>query len=162
MLKSRRLVDGDTLLGVAVVLLGVAVLVAASDYPGLPGGRVGPALFPRILAVCCLLSGGGLVVRPYPRAIAGSGTEEGLPVGVETEPPRRAMANALSMAGAVAFYVIASERIGFAPTAFIAAFLLMLRLGVRVRRALVTSVLLTAVIQLAFARALGVPLPSIF
>lgn len=142
----------DALLG--ALLLGFAGWVwwLTGFFPRFPGQDYGPNLFPRILATGIAICGGLLVLRGL-RA-------RGRLVVFEDwvrEPAR--VASFLLMPGAVLFYILFSDRLGFIPTAF--AILLVLFLWFRARPlvALPVAAGMTLLVHWFFAGMMRVPLP---
>jgi putative tricarboxylic transport membrane protein len=142
----------DALLG--AILLGFAGWVwwMTTFFPDLPGQDYGPNLFPRILAagigVCAAL----LVVRGLRR--------RGYVIAFEPwvrEPAR--VVSFLSMPAAVLFYILASDALGFIPTAFAILLVLFLWFRARVVVALPVATAMTLLVHWFFAGMMRVPLP---
>jgi putative tricarboxylic transport membrane protein len=148
----------DAVWGALFLLLGVAILVHVQGFPGMPGQKVGPALFPGAIAgalcVCALI----LIVRGVAtRAENGDGAAW-LTADAWVRSPRHLLAFALVI-GANVFYIALVDRLGFIPTGIIYLAALFLVFGVRVANALVIAVVATLVIHYAFYKLLRVPLP---
>jgi putative tricarboxylic transport membrane protein len=142
----------DALLG--ALLLGFAAWVwwLTGFFPAFPGQDYGPNLFPRILAAGIAVCAGLLVLRGI-RA-------RGKPIAFEPwvrEPAR--LLSFLLLPGAVLFYLLLSDRLGFIPTAF--AILLVLFLWFRARPvvALPVAAGMTLLVHWFFAGLMRVPLP---
>lgn len=142
----------DALLG--AILLGFAGWVwwLTSFFPAFPGQDYGPNLFPRILATGIGLCGLALVVR-------GVRARGGL---VVLEPWVRDPARLLSfllLPGAVLFYILVSDRLGFIPTAFVILAALFVWFRARVVVALPVAAGVTMLVHWFFAGLMRVPLP---
>jgi putative tricarboxylic transport membrane protein len=145
---------GDAVSGALVLALGIAMIVIAAGFPGFPGQRFGPSLFPTILGVGLAGCGALLALRglretpraPLLRLDAGLTTARGL------------LGFALALGGAGLFAAV-GERVGFAPISLGTLLALMVVLGVRPLHAAALSVLVTGAIHGFFAELLRVPLP---
>lgn len=142
----------DALLG--AILLGFAGWVwwLTSFFPAFPGQDYGPNLFPRILATGIGLCGLALVVRGV-RA-------RGALLTIEpwvADPAR--LASFLLLPGAVLFYILVSDRLGFIPTAFVILVVLFVWFRARVVVALPVAAGVTLLVHWFFAGMMRVPLP---
>jgi putative tricarboxylic transport membrane protein len=142
----------DSLLG--ALLLGFAGWVwwLTTFFPAFPGQDYGPNLFPRILASGIALCAGLLVLRGL-RARGRLLTFEDW-----TREPARVI-SFLLMPGAVVFYILASDALGFIPTAFLILMALFLWFRTRVAVALPVAAAVTLVVHWFFAGMMRVPLP---
>lgn len=143
----------DTLSGVALLALAIAVLFNVSDFPQVPGQQVGPAVFPRLialgLAACALL----LIVRGR----AASGQAWVVPgAWIKSSYHRR---NFLVTVGCLVFYLLAAEKLGFLPTGVLILASMFWSLSVPRARILPLALLITLLIHTVFYKALRVPLP---
>ena len=148
----------DALWGALFLLLGVVVLIHVQSFPAMSGQRVGPALFPGVLAaglsVCALL----LIARGVAaRVKEGARTPWIVPDGWFGS-PRHVLAFGL-VVGVNVFYILVVDRLGFIPTGIIYLASLFAVFGVRLRNNLVIAVVVTLVIHYAFYKLLRVPLP---
>jgi putative tricarboxylic transport membrane protein len=112
--------------------LGAAVLIAIQGYPKIPGQPVGPALFPGLIAAGLCIGGVLLVARGWME-------RAGQPWVVWDDwvrSPRHVLALAVLL-GAILFYILVSEWLGFLPTAvlILLALFLVLRRAAHARRA---------------------------
>lgn len=142
----------DAVIGALLAALGIAILVHVQGYPTIPGQKYGPALFPGVVAVG-LVACGALLVR--------RGIRSGAPVIVLAawlRSPRHA-ANFLLVVGALVFYVVAAEPLGFVPTGVLILLALFRRLGVRWAIAAPTALVATILIHFVFYTMMRVPLP---
>ena len=142
----------DSLLG--AILLGFAGWVwwLTSFFPAFPGQDYGPNLFPRILAAGIGLCAATLLLRGL-RARGKLLTLEAW-----TREPSRLL-SFLLLPGAVVFYIVASDRLGFIPTAFLILLSLFLWFRARVVVALPVAAGMTLLVHWFFAGLMRVPLP---
>lgn len=145
----------DTILGLFFVGLGGLVLYIVSGYPKMPGQDVGPALFPGIAAALLAAFGAAIVVRSQ------TGAERGRPMvafGSWVRSPRHVGAGLSVIVGCLV-YTLAASRIGF--LLIVPPLLLCwhLAFGARMRAAVVSAVVTTAIVWGFFYKGLGVPLP---
>ena len=145
----------DIVLGLGSIIIGGIIYFLTIGFPALKeGGWIGPALFPRILALLFALFGGILTVQGLlQRAPAPSDTSGG------TLGSRRSVINALFLFGAIIFYILASEYLGFLITGFLILIVMMFQLKVRIKVSLPASLILVVGIYYLFAKILRVPLP---
>lgn len=142
----------DSLLG--AVLLGFAGWVwwLTTFFPSFPGQDYGPNLFPRLLAAGIALCALMLVLRGL-RARGAA-----LTLAQWTRDPVR-LVSVLLMPGAVLFYILASEPLGFIPTAFLLLTALFLWFRTRLLVALPVAAGVSLVVHWFFAGLMRVPLP---
>ncbi|MFA6967715.1 tripartite tricarboxylate transporter TctB family protein [Bosea sp. (in: a-proteobacteria)] len=143
----------DAVLGTAFLLLAGVMIAITFSFPAFPGQNYGPNLFPRIIGGgivgCCLL----LMLREWR-----SGGRPWLVLDDWTRRPTRLASFALMLASML-FYLVASEPLGFIPTAFLIQLGLFLWLGVRPLTALIVAVVMTVLVQYFFGSLMRVPLP---
>lgn len=143
----------DTVSGIALLALALAVLFNVAGYPQIPGQPVGPAVFPRLislgLAVCALL----LIARG--RAAAG---EPWIVPGAWLRSPYHRR-NFLVTIGCLVFYLLVAEVLGFLLTGTLILAAMFWSLSVPRARILPLAVLITLLIHTLFYKALRVPLP---
>lgn len=144
----------DAVFGFLLLVLGAAVLAAVQGYPRIPGQPVGPALFPGLLAAGLCIGGLLLIVRGWKARHDGPWLEWDDWV----RSPRHVLGFATVVA-AILFYILASEWLGFLPTASLILLALFLVLKVPPGRAVLIAVVATLVIHFAFYKLLRVPLP---
>jgi putative tricarboxylic transport membrane protein len=144
----------DAIFGLVLLALGIAVLFGVQGFPKIPGQPVGPALFPGMIATGLCIAGFLLVVRGW-RQRAGHRWVAG---EEWVRSPRHIMA-LLVLLGSVVFYIAASDRLGFLPTAALILLAMFSVLRVPPGRALLLAVVATLVIHFAFYKLLRVPLP---
>jgi putative tricarboxylic transport membrane protein len=124
------------------------------DFPELPGGYPGPALFPSIIGALCIVFGLALLGQVL-RGTVVPGDQR----AAEREPGLVAWSNALSLILAVPAYLLLAARLGFLLSMTLLSSALMLKLRVRPLVAVVTSVAVATVASYVFADVLRVPLP---
>jgi putative tricarboxylic transport membrane protein len=141
----------DRWVGVALALLGLAVLWSARAFPNVPGQKLGAAFLPMLVGAGLLLCALALIVRSLRgRAYA---SDKATAAGSEH------FGSSLVVIAVVLAYIFLSERVGFliiAPLCLLAGFLAF-RIGWR--RALLWAVVGTGVVHIAFYKLLRVPLP---
>jgi putative tricarboxylic transport membrane protein len=142
----------DAIVGALLVLLGIAILVHVNGYPTIPGQKYGPALFPG-LAAAGLVVCGALLVRRGIRA-----GRPALVLAAWTRSPHHAT-NFLLVIGALVFYIVAAEPLGFLPTGVAILVALFWKLGVRWALAAPIALGATLVVHLLFYKVMRVPLP---
>jgi len=144
----------DAVFGLLLFALGAAVLVAVQGYPKIPGQPVGPALFPGLVAAGLCVAGVLLVARGWRLR----NEERWVAWGAWVRSPRHVLALAVLL-GAIVFYILAADALGFLPTAAIILAALFLVLRVPVPAAIVIAVLASLLVHTAFYKLLKVPLP---
>jgi putative tricarboxylic transport membrane protein len=143
---------GDTLLGGAFAVGGVAIIVATLHFPRQDGGAPGPGLFPQILALLMIAFGGGLAVT----SMVGRG---GAAEGATTHLGWRGVTNVLAVFAVIVFFMVGAPALGFLLTSAIVMFGLMWWLGTPSVRAALVAVGFTLFVYLVFGKVLRVPLP---
>lgn len=144
----------DAIFGLVLAVLGGLVLFTVQSFPKIPGQKVGPALFPGLIAAGILACGIVLIVRGWlarkaaPWVMAGDGLRS----------PRHAAGLALLIAS-VLFYIFVAEKLGFLPTAVIILTSMFYVLRVPLGRSLLIAVIASLVIHFMFYKLLRVPLP---
>ena len=145
----------DLISGALLVLFAAAMIAYTATFPPFPGQRYGPSLFPRLLGVGMILCGILLILRGR-RQIAG-----GAPLG-EIDPAYRSAKAAMGVVmiiGSVAFYIAASNLLGFVVTAFLIVALLLWWFGAGVVRSLVIALIAVLAVDWFFGWLFRVPLP---
>ena len=144
----------DAVVGLLLLALGVAVLMAVQTFPKIPGQQVGPALFPGLIASGLCIGGLILLWRGW-RARA---TVPWLTLEDWVRSPRHQSAFAV-LIGSVLFYILASQRLGFLPTSSLILIALFSVLRVPLTRSVPIALIVTLLIHFAFYKLLRVPLP---
>ena len=144
----------DAVFGLLLLALGVAVLVAVQSFPNIPGQKVGPGLFPGLIAT-------GLCVGGFLLIVQGLRERASVPwvtLASWTRSPRHLLAFAILLAS-VLFYMLASERLGFLPCAVLLLTALFHVLRVPLLKSVLYAVAAALLIHFAFYKLLRVPLP---
>jgi putative tricarboxylic transport membrane protein len=142
----------DAVLGAILLAFAGWVWWLTTFFPRFMGQDYGPNLFPRILAVGIAVCGAVLVLRGL-RARGRLVEFEGW-----VRDPARVL-SFLAVPGAVLFYILASDRLGFIPTAFALLVALFLWFRARAVVALPVAAGVTLVVHWFFAGLMRVPLP---
>jgi putative tricarboxylic transport membrane protein len=142
----------QALLGLLVILLGLAVVLQARTFPSMPGQSIGPAFFPTIIGVGLLLTGAAL-------ALSRRGRRPPWIEGAEWLRRPRMLFNFLLVFSDLVFYAVAVTRLGFFITAVLFLGVLMAAFGVPRGRVLPFALVVTFAIHYAFYSLLRVPLP---
>ena len=143
----------DRVTGGVLVTLGGLAAWSGSRLPAVPGQDVGPAAFP-------LLIGSGLVICG---ALIAFGIGRSFEVPEEDAPATTSRFNGLRVLippALLLFYMLASEPLGFLPTAAIMVFIGAVALGARLRLAVPMALVAPVFVHLAFYKLLRVPLPD--
>lgn len=144
----------DAVFGLLLIVLGGSVLLAVQGYPKIPGQPVGPALFPGLIAAGLCVCGVLLVARGWRQRAA----QHWLAWDAWVRSPRHVAALAVLL-GAIVFYIVAADALGFLPTAFLILMALFLVLRVPPLRAVLIAVVAVLLVHTAFYKLLKVPLP---
>ncbi len=144
----------DAIFGFVLLILAVTVLAVTASYPMIPAQRVGPSLFPSLIASG--LAVGGLIL-----VISGWRARERVPL-LRLDPwvrsPRH-VAGAVAVIASIGLYIVAVDRVGFLLTAFAILLVLFRVFGVSWMRAFVIAAIATLIVHFAFYKLLRVPLP---
>lgn len=144
----------DAVLGAVLIVFAMVAGLEARTFPQIPGQNYGAALFPLIISIGLGVSGVLLVVsglrqwRTVPLVNLGS---EGNKAG--------RFFNVALVIGCLVFYIVASDPLGFIPTAFVIVAALLLRLRGRPLSSLAIAAVTVFAIHVVFSRWLLVPLP---
>jgi len=144
----------DVVSGALAGVFALAIFIGAQGFPEIPGQNVGPKVFPVLIAAGLMLCAVMLVTRGL--RTLGSEKWVSLPDWVRNG---RATFGFLMVPASLAFYVAASDDLGFIPTAIVMLLAMFLTYGVRVRTALIIAVLGSLLIHALFYKMLKVPLP---
>jgi putative tricarboxylic transport membrane protein len=144
----------DAIFGLVLLALGAMVLFAIQSFPKIPGQPVGPALFPGMIAAGLCVAGALLVLR----GVRDRARQPWLAWDNWVRSPRHIVA-LIVLLGCVVFYIIASDWLGFLPTAALILVALFSVLRVPPGRAALLAIVATLVIHFAFYKLLRVPLP---
>jgi putative tricarboxylic transport membrane protein len=145
----------DAISGAVLILFGCVVFWLTLSFPPFPGQKYGPSLFPRILAVGLMVCGGLLVIRGLRHRTVGA------PLVSIADDLRsgRAVASLFAILGAILFYIVASERLGFLLASGAILLALFLWFRVRLVTALIVAPVATWIIHWFFGSVMRVPLP---
>ncbi|HYN12787.1 MAG TPA: tripartite tricarboxylate transporter TctB family protein [Burkholderiales bacterium] len=144
----------DALLGIVFLALSVAVLVTIQGYPKIPGQSIGPGAFPGLIAILL----GGCSFALIWRGWRERREQHFVAMGAWLASPRHLL-NFLLTVGALAFYVLAAEKIGFLICGAVILLALFLALRVKPYLAVALALAVPVLIHLIFYKLLRVPLP---
>lgn len=151
----------DRISGSFLIALGALATFGGTRLPPMPGQQIGPSVFPMVIGIGLALCGAMIAFGVGHRFEE----EAEADIASHTAPPPPVQHGALWSLRALIppalllFYVLASEDLGFVPTAAIMALVLSLVLGARLRLALPIAIVAPVVIHLLFAKLLRVALP---
>ena len=148
----------DAVWGALLLFFGAVVLVHVQSFPLIPGQKVGPALFPGLIAVGLGICGAILVGKGLAARAGGGERPHWFLLDGWTRSRRRVLAFAVTI-GVNVFYIAAVDRLGFIPTGIVYLALLFAVFEVRPKWVLPLAVLTTLAIHFAFYKLLKVPLP---
>ena len=141
----------DRWAGLALALLGLAVMWSARAFPNVPGQKLGAGFLPMLVGAGLLLCAVALFVRSLRgSAYAGQGANEAR---------REHFGSSLVIIGAIVGYIVLAERVGFLIVAPVCLFATFLALRVKLSHALLWALAGTIVVHVAFYKLLRVPLP---
>jgi putative tricarboxylic transport membrane protein len=144
----------DALSGILLAVLAVAVLIAVSQYPPIPGQNIGPSAFPGAVAGLLLICAALLIWRGMRQRDG----QRWLELGRWTRSPRHLL-NVLAVVGGLLFYIFCANTLGFIPTGIILLVVLFYGLDVRPVLILPIAIVATLLIHTIFYKLLRVPLP---
>ncbi|RUT29297.1 tripartite tricarboxylate transporter TctB family protein [Arsenicitalea aurantiaca] len=145
----------DAVLGAVFIALALYMIITAAGFPSFAGQPYGASLFPTVMGGGFLIGGALLVIR----GLTAAGRE--IPA-FTADPALLVPRNGISVAlivGAIVFYVVLADTVGFIPIALVILLGLFLWFRVKVVTALLLSVAVTALSFWFFAIMLRVPLP---
>jgi putative tricarboxylic transport membrane protein len=148
----------DAVWGALFILLSVALLVHVQSFPTIPGQKIGPALFPGIIAVGLAVCGALLILKGLAVRARGPEHARWLTFAPWVGSRRHVLAFFLVIAVNV-FYILLVNRLGFVPTAVVYLAVLFAVFGVPPRRNLPIAIIVTLLIHYSFYKMLKVPLP---
>lgn len=144
----------DALIGVALMAFALMTGLATRDFPQIPGQRYGAALFPLLISIGLGVCGALLVLSGVRRRA----TRPWVDLDAHARDPGRLFNVALVLA-ALVFYIVASEPLGFIPTAFLITATLLVRLRGHWISSLAIAAVATMAVHQVFYGWLLVPLP---
>jgi putative tricarboxylic transport membrane protein len=148
----------DALWGALLLLLSALIFFTIRTFPTIPGQRVGPALFPGVIAAALSICGALLIVKGLAARRAGGETGHWLAFSPWLASSGKVLAFVVVVAVNV-FYIFAIDALGFIVTGVIYLALLFWVFGARARWNLPLAIAITLVIHYAFYKLLKVPLP---
>ena len=144
----------DAVFGLVLLALALTVFVVAGSYPTVPAQRVGPGLFPSLIAVGLAVGGVILIARGWRQRATVPMVRWDTWIGS----PRH-VAGFFAVIASVVFYVVAVDQLGFILTAIAVLTALFWVFAVPWRRSIVVALVATLLIHFAFYKLLRVPLP---
>jgi putative tricarboxylic transport membrane protein len=144
----------DAIFGVVLLVLGIVILTHVQGFPTIPGQKVGPALFPGVVAAGLVICGILLIAS----GIGRRSTEPWFQMADWVRSGQHITAFAAIIAGVIA-YIAWVDDLGFLLLAPILLFVWFIVFKVRLLPAAVTSLVVAVVIWYAFYKLLRVPLP---
>ena len=148
----------DAVWGALFLLLGLVILVHVQSFPPMSGQKVGPALFPGVIAAGLCVCAVVLIAQGVLARRGGGGRGAWFAADEWLRSARHLLAFLL-VVGVNVFYILLVDWLGFIPTATIYLALLFAVFGVRLRNNLPLAILTTLIIHYAFYKLLRVPLP---
>jgi len=145
----------DAIVGAVLALLGIVILVHIQDYPKIPGQKYGPAIFPGLVA-CGFITCGLLLMRRGVRALSAGQPAFALAAWVRNWPQAT---NFLAVIGALLFYVLAADFLGFPVTGSLLLVGLFWKFGVRMMISIPIAIFATMLAHYLFYKLMRVPLP---
>ena len=142
----------DSLLGSLLLVLSGALAFLSRGFPAVPGQDYGASAFPTLIAVGFAFCGLVLVA---------SGVRQNVPLVTwqAWTRTRSGVVNVLATIGAVVFYMLAENTLGFILTMAIVLLALLRLFRVGWLPSVLTAVVVPIVMQYVFGRLLSVPLP---
>lgn len=176
----------NLVVGIGAIAGGVVVIVASLPMPTLGSGRPGPGLFPGMIGGFSALFGILLVATSLfkkrqathsssgtapstppsegavtPAELGGEDEDSSAAAGREMEATQKSRwTHVLVVLGAILFYVLAAETLGFLITMFVALLVILLTLGSRKLFAVIIAAGATLTLYMVFERFLLVQLPD--
>ncbi|TWG92461.1 tripartite tricarboxylate transporter TctB family protein [Mesorhizobium sp. J18] len=143
----------DTMLGVLLLVFGLAVGFYAQTFPAIPGQKFGAAVFPTTIAVGFALCGLVMLIRGLRSA--------GAPLIMRTEWTRKpgAMIAVLITILCVVAYILLSRPVGFIPVTTLILIVLFRLLRLPWWQTILYAVAAALIIDFVFRSILLVPLP---
>lgn len=144
----------DAIFGIVLIVFAIAEIAYTQTFPRLHGQDYGPDLFPILIGIGLFVCGVILIVK----GLAQRETSPMVAIGDWAEDKRNVVNLGLLLAG-ILFYILASDALGFIPTALLILTTLLVRLGTGWGASIVIAVATTLIIHTLFAKVLLVPLP---
>jgi len=144
----------DAIFGIVLIVFAIAEIAYTQTFPRLHGQDYGPDLFPILIGIGLFVCGVILIVK----GLAQRETSPMVAIGDWAEDKRNVVNLGLLLAG-ILFYILASDALGFIPTALLILTTLLVRLGTGWGASIAIAVATTLIIHTLFAKVLLVPLP---
>jgi putative tricarboxylic transport membrane protein len=148
----------DAVWGALLIFFSAAVLTHIQRFPDIPGQKVGPALFPGLLAVGMAICAVVLIVRGLAAHTHGGDRARWVELDGWARSRRHVLAFG-AVIGVNLFYILLVDAIGFVLTGAIYLGTLFAIFGVRPRWIVPIALVSVLVIHYAFYKLLKVPLP---
>jgi len=148
----------DAVWGALLIFFSAAVLTHVQSFPSIPGQKVGPALFPGLLAVGLAVCAVVLIVKGLAARAQGGDRARWVELDGWTRSRRHLLAFG-AVIGVNLFYILLVERIGFILTGVVYLGTLFAIFGVRRKWIVPIALVAVLVIHYAFYKLLRVPLP---
>jgi len=148
----------DAVWGALLIFFSAAILVHVQSFPTIPGQKVGPALFPGVLAVCLAVCAVLLIVKGLASRAQGGERARWVELDGWTR-SRRHLRAFVAVVGVNVFYITLVDALGFILTGTVYLALLFIVFGVRKKLVVPIALILTLGIHYAFYKLLKVPLP---
>src|SRR6058998_2251127 len=108
----------DAVWGALLIFFSAAVLIHVQGFPTIPGQKVGPALFPGVLAVALAVCAAVLIVKGLASRAQGGERARWMELDGWTRSHRHVVAFA-AVLGVNAFYILLVDRLGFILTGIV-------------------------------------------
>ena len=148
----------DAVWGALLIFFSAAVLTHVQSFPSIPGQKVGPALFPGLLAVGIAVCAVVLIVQGLAARAQGGDRARWAELDGWTRSRRHVLAFG-AVIGVNLFYILLVESVGFIPAGVVYLGTLFAIFGVRLKWIAPIALVAVLVIHYAFYKLLRVPLP---
>jgi putative tricarboxylic transport membrane protein len=145
----------DAVIGIVLVLFALAMIWHTRTFPAMPGQDYGPALFPTLICIGFIVTGGILIAG----GLARRRTEPWFAGGAWLRSPHHVI-DFLAVVGGLLLYMVVSGWLGFILTSLLLLFgWLVLFRGGKPISSFAIALAVTLVVDYAFSQLLLVPLP---
>ncbi len=152
----------DRITGAVIATLGSVAFFYGSKLPPVPGQQVGPSAFPMVVGAGLAICGALIILgvgRHFEEVAEADVVNHSAPEMLEPLPAWRSWL-ALLPPGLVFFYALASEPLGFLPTAAIMVLVASFAFGAKAKLAVPLALIAPFIVNLIFLKLLRVPLPG--
>lgn len=152
----------DKITGGVMAALGTAAFIYGSRLPPVPGQQVGPSAFPMVVGAGLVICGTLIILgvgRHFEEVAEADVASHSAPELLEPLPAWRNWL-ALLPPALLAFYALASERLGFLLTSGVMVLVASLAFGAKPKLAVPLALIAPFAINLIFLKLLRVPLPG--